>query len=737
MSQQQKNLEHHHDDDIQIEAIDNNSENFSFEYDDYDFDDDNDMHSQRSGSLSFEVDDEEEEDDDIDDNDNNDDDEDDDDDDDDDRIFKSNNSHNSSSGSGSNSKTNSALFSINNNDNIKFNLYSYSRYTIIQFAEKVLFKIADEISSVLHLSRNQILYLLIYFKWNTDTLMEKYMDKYGELLTEVGIPSDNSNNDNAISNSQYRKLVPFDKDFVCPICCDDAEDAKTNMTRKFALQCGHYYCENCYKHYINDQIPSGTLIQCPEADCKMKLQLEDIDVIFKDDFEQYAAKLLRRSAKSKRKLKKKQRKQFRHYHPVSFGSFIGDSSSSSSGSSDSSDNEEEYKIDDDDGEDGNVYSSDANGNRSDNESLSEFEKDDADGDYYDVSDNEEFQEAIKEENNLNYHKKSYTYLQSVAQKYIESHKNVHWCPAPDCNTLVQFNDYVPTKEEVTKKITQLPIINCVKDHNFCVLCKYENHFPVPCFIVERWVEKCNNDSETAHWINLNTKPCPKCQSSIEKNGGCNHMTCNKCTHQFCWICSGPWNLHANEYYKCNRYNESASVESRNTLDSLKKKHTKYLHYFDRFQIHQVSMNQDLKIYEKISKKIRLLQRTQGISWIEGQFLKNSISTLLKARNTLKWSYAFSYYLSDNRNNSGLIFEQNQTSLSNAVEDLSKLFEISSPKQIIASKLQFIQKARFCVSRQLSLISCAEEGMIKDGLAFDVNEDNDALSQVKKKGKKKS
>lgn len=41
---------------------------------------------------------------------------------------------------------------------------------------------------------------------------------------------------------------------------------------------------------------------------------------------------------------------------------------------------------------------------------------------------------------------------------------------------------------------------------------------------------------TSLWKNWRSKHCPRCEVLIEKNGGCQHMTCYKCKHEFCWQC---------------------------------------------------------------------------------------------------------------------------------------------------------------------------------------------------------
>ena len=41
------------------------------------------------------------------------------------------------------------------------------------------------------------------------------------------------------------------------------------------------------------------------------------------------------------------------------------------------------------------------------------------------------------------------------------------------------------------------------------------------------------------FIKESTKMCPSCKSNIEKNGGCNHITC-RCKFEFCYICLVNW-----------------------------------------------------------------------------------------------------------------------------------------------------------------------------------------------------
>ena len=66
------------------------------------------------------------------------------------------------------------------------------------------------------------------------------------------------------------------------------------------------------------------------------------------------------------------------------------------------------------------------------------------------------------------------------------------------------------------------------------------------------------------WMAQNSRPCPQCGVNIEKNDGCNHMTCHHCKHDFCWICMGPWSMHGENtggYFQCNRYEDQQALNT--------------------------------------------------------------------------------------------------------------------------------------------------------------------------------
>jgi len=73
--------------------------------------------------------------------------------------------------------------------------------------------------------------------------------------------------------------------------------------------------------------------------------------------------------------------------------------------------------------------------------------------------------------------------------------------------------------------------NC--KHEFCFL-HSNSHTGMTC----AEFEKKMHDEFTLTEAKLNemSKPCPKCGCRISKNGGCNHMTCNVCKTDFCWLC---------------------------------------------------------------------------------------------------------------------------------------------------------------------------------------------------------
>ena len=233
------------------------------------------------------------------------------------------------------------------------------------------------------------------------------------------------------------------------------------------------------------------------------------------------------------------------------------------------------------------------------------------------------------------------------RSFVESNPYTRWCPGRGCERIAYALS--PAAMELEGSIAKCDA--CVT--KFCLVCGEEPHAPSTCKSLLKWSEKCRNESETANWILANTKSCPKCISRIEKNQGCNHMSCQKCKHEFCWICMGDWKDHGSNtggYYKCNKFDSEDGAENTSDMSDAgkaKRELDRYLHFYSRYHAHSEAQKFALKQLKATELRMVQLQESssdQNTRWSDVEFLKTANEQLVECRRVLKYTYVFAYYM---------------------------------------------------------------------------------------------
>jgi hypothetical protein len=80
---------------------------------------------------------------------------------------------------------------------------------------------------------------------------------------------------------------------------------------------------------------------------------------------------------------------------------------------------------------------------------------------------------------------------------------------------------------IVSKRCKCAICRCGRE--FCVKCHDMYHGDFPCDL--------HIDEMSKLYIDQTTKPCPGCDIPVEKNEGCQHMTCERCNIDWCWVCN--------------------------------------------------------------------------------------------------------------------------------------------------------------------------------------------------------
>jgi ariadne-1 len=232
------------------------------------------------------------------------------------------------------------------------------------------------------------------------------------------------------------------------------------------------------------------------------------------------------------------------------------------------------------------------------------------------------------------------------RSYVEeSGGRVRWCPGRGCTLAVEF---------VAGDDDEVVDVFCSNGHGFCWRCGEEAHRPVSCGTVCAWLAKNESDSETANWVLSNTKLCPRCRRPIEKNQGCNHMTCSApCYHQFCWLCSDPWNDHKG----CSRYgyrrqrqevdgqqgeagrkDETLRRQAKASLD-------RYLFHYERWAGNHRSLQQALEDIDQLERsELERMAQAMDLPVTEFGFVTEAYRQVADGRRVLRWAHAYGYFL---------------------------------------------------------------------------------------------
>lgn len=176
-----------------------------------------------------------------------------------------------------------------------------------------------------------------------------------------------------------------------------------------------------------------------------------------------------------------------------------------------------------------------------------------------------------------------TFCNSVVSQHVSRTDALKWCPSSKpCDYILQIGHMSPDGEsesapsnanleaaasDASSSSSSAPtsqdpvLVQCKCNHMYCSKCKtVGGHLPMTCEEQARWHRLFPDDMKggaldqeaeeaTKRMLAQITRACPRCGVHISKSGGCPHMSCMSCNHQFCWVCFANWE---SKHYACNQ-----------------------------------------------------------------------------------------------------------------------------------------------------------------------------------------
>jgi ariadne-1 len=232
-----------------------------------------------------------------------------------------------------------------------------------------------------------------------------------------------------------------------------------------------------------------------------------------------------------------------------------------------------------------------------------------------------------------------------------------FCPGNDC-TMVAFSDMKTCDAQCTK---------C--DTSFCFGCGEKPHTPATCSDAEKFMPLFDTSD---YCVMKFSKRCPgpNCNVPIQKNDGCNHMTCRECNAHFCWVCLSLINGYGDlETHACNKF------DPRDTFDTKEK---------DEFFLSRYEASAEGETYAKKGLDA-LMKKMADAERDDVRALVRASKCLIRCRQFLKNTFilAWAWHRDVHNDNTDAdetsatrkeIFEAHQATLTSFTENLQQLVE---------------------------------------------------------------